>query len=355
MKPQELEKGSVVDGELPMGCRHCAEGSKMVLLVTGRCKGECWYCPLAEKKKDRSVVYADEKKVESESEIIEEALAIGATGTGITGGDPLTTEETLKYIELLKGEFGEDHHIHLYTQTTDLDHILTLERAGLDEIRFHPPVESWADIKETEYPSLLKELKDKSELSVGLEIPSVPGKKEETIHLLKELEDLVEFVNLNELEFSSTNTEELKERGYRHKSDVSSAVRESEELALELLDIDFNADLHYCSLAFKDGVQLTNRLRRRAKNTARPSDMITEEGTLLRGIIESKDAEKLCEDLKEKYDVEEGAIWYDEKNDRVVCAIDILKEICPALEEECFGVEIYPTSDELEVERWPLD
>lgn len=355
MKKKEMQKGSVYNGELPEGCRHCAEGSKMVLLVTGECEGGCWYCPLSEKKKDKYVVYADEKKIESESEIIDEARAIGATGTGITGGDPLTTDKTVEFIKLLKREFGEDHHIHLYTQTTDLDQISKLEKAGLDEIRFHPPSESWGEIEKTRYPSLLQGLRDDSELSVGIEIPSIPGKKEETIHLLKELGDVVEFVNINELEFSSTNTEKLKERGYQHKSDVSSAVSGSEDLAIELIGMDFNIDLHYCSLAFKDGVQLTNRLKRRANNTARSSDVITEEGTLLRGIIESEDPENLLEELKEKYDIEEGIIWYDERNGRVVCALDILKEICPALEEECFGIEIYPTSDELEVERWPLD
>ncbi|MBS3789995.1 MAG: radical SAM protein, partial [Candidatus Thermoplasmatota archaeon] len=301
MKLKEMEKGSVFKGELPEGCKHCARGSKMVLLVTGKCEGGCWYCPLSKKKRNKSVVYADEKRVEDKEDILNEARSIGASGTGITGGDPLATEKTFKFIRLLKEEFGEDHHIHLYTQSTDKEHILELGEAGLDEIRFHPPVRKWEKMEETSYTSLLRDLRDKTELDVGIEIPSIPGKKEETVHLFEWLSDFVEFVNINELEFSSTNTKKLQKRGYEHKSDVSSAVKGSEELARELIHMDFDVSLHYCSLAFKDGVQLTNRIKRRAENTARESDIVTEEGTLIRGVIEAENAEELYEDLREKY------------------------------------------------------
>ncbi len=352
---EEMEKDSVHKGELPEGCKHCAKGSKMVLLVTGECEGRCWYCPLSEKKKDKPVVYADEKKVSDQEEILEEAKAIDASGTGITGGDPLLTEKTLEFIELLKDEFGEEHHIHLYTQSTDLDGIIELEKARLDEIRFHPPVEKWGRIEETGFPSLLRGLREKTNLSIGLEIPSIPGKEEETVHLIEELSPLVKFVNINELEFSSTNTEQLQDRDYEHKSDVSSAVKGSEELALNLLDQNFDVDLHYCSLAFKDGVQLTNRIKRRAKNIARESDVVTEEGTLIRGLIETEDAEKVCEELREKYGMADDMIWYDERDDRVVCPLAFLEEVCSTIDGKCFGVEIYPTSDRLEVERWPLE
>ncbi|MFW6064588.1 MAG: radical SAM protein [Candidatus Natronoplasma sp.] len=355
MKLNKMEKGSAFKGKLPEGCKHCSKGSKLVLLVTGECDGGCWYCPLSEKKKDKSVVYADEKKVKDEDEILEEARAIGASGTGITGGDPLNTEKTLEFISLLKGEFGEQHHIHLYTQRTDLERIIEFERAGLDEIRFHPPVGRWDGIEDTRYPSLLRDLQEETGLSVGIEIPSIPGKKDETIHLLEQLTGLVNFVNINELEFSSTNTEQLQDRGYEHRSDISSAVKGSEELALKLLDMDFDMDLHYCSLAFKDGVQLTNRIKRRAENVARESDIVTEEGTLIRGVIETEDAERLCEEIKGKYDIEEDIIWYDERDDQVVCSLALLEDIYPMIDGKCFGVEIYPTADRLEVERWPLE
>ncbi len=353
MEITRLENDAAYVGDLPEGCKHCAEGSKMVLLVTGNCEGGCWYCPLSEKKKDRSVVYADEKKVECDEEIINEAESIDATGTGITGGDPLSTDRTLHYIRLLKEEFGDDHHIHLYTQSTDIDKIQELSKAGLDEIRFHPPVKTWDEIEKSDYKAVLQKVKEDIEIDIGIEIPSIPDRMRETVHLLKEVEGTIDFVNINELEFSSTNSEELIDRGYEHKSDVSSAVEGSQELALKLLDRDFDFSIHYCSLGFKDGVQLSNRIKRRAENVAKKSDIITEEGTLIRGVIDSDDR-KIMDDLREIYDLDKESLWYDEDKKCIICPLPLLREISQELDVDCYGVEIYPTSDSLEVERWPL-
>ena len=86
----------------------------MVLLITGRCSTGCFYCPLSLEKKGRDVLYANERKCTTDEEVLDEARMIGAEGTGITGGDPVQSiERTLHFIRLLKGEFGERHHIHL--------------------------------------------------------------------------------------------------------------------------------------------------------------------------------------------------------------------------------------------------
>ncbi len=352
-----MEKDSAYKKTLPEGCRHCAKGSKLVLFVTGKCNVDCWYCPLSEKKMGKDVVYADEKKVEKKEEILEEARSIDVSGTGITGGDPLSerAERTFEYIEMLKSEFGNDHHIHLYTQTSDLERIKRAYGSGLDEIRFHPHLKNWNRIEKTDFPALLKKIKEEMDIDTGIEIPCIPGKKEETLHLLNEVGKLVDFVNLNELEFSSTNTEALKSRGYEHKSDISSAVKGSQEMALELLEEDIETSAHYCSLAFKDGVQLTNRIKRRAKNTAKEEDVITDEGTIIRGMIETENGKKVAEELRNIFDVSEELMWYDGKKDRIECSLHLLNHIHESLDEKCYGIEIYPTSDSLEVERWPLD
>jgi len=107
--PEIIEFGSMLLGREPQGCVQCRRGAKMVLLVTGLCPFHCFYCPLSEKKKDRDVIYANERKVREESDVIEEARSISAEGTGITGGDPLfVLERTLHYIWLLKEEFGQE-------------------------------------------------------------------------------------------------------------------------------------------------------------------------------------------------------------------------------------------------------
>ncbi|MFW6305264.1 MAG: radical SAM protein [Candidatus Saliniplasma sp.] len=353
MKIKKLENDSLYTGKLPEGCKYCRRGSKMVLLVTGRCESTCWYCPLSEEKKGKVVLFANEKRTDSEEEIVEEAYSIDAEGTGITGGDPLMCINTQEYIRLLKSEFGEDHHIHLYTRSTEIDKIRSLVEAGLDEIRFHPPVEVWDEIEETDYPLLLETLKD-LDIDVGIEIPCIPEMERETIILIKSLEELVDFVNLNELEFSSTNWKQMVKRGYKKKSDVSSAVKGSQEMALKILKSDFKVPIHYCSASFKDGVQLSNRIKRRAQNTAKEGELVTEEGTLIKGIILADEPLDVLEELREFYGIPDSLIWYDSENDRIEIALAVLEEICDEIEYDCYGIEEYPTADRLEVERWPV-
>ncbi len=356
----ELENGSMVSGQLPKGCVMCERGSKMVLLVTGQCFFECFYCPLSEKKQDQQVVYADELLVKEDDDIIFEADAISAEGTGITGGDPLVNiEQTLRLIRLLKDKYGKKHHIHLYTATPEPEMIRMLAKAGLDEIRFHPPPSSWNNLARTKYPEAIKTALE-SGMDAGLEIPTLPDMKVEIIALIETAqESSVQFINLNELEFSETNWRELKARGYEIKDDISSAARGSEELALQIIkDHTGEMTIHYCSSSFKDGIQLRRRIMRRAENTATPLEMISYDGTFIKGVIECPDPEALAEAISEEYDIPLDLIRHDKEKGRVELGAWILEEIAPEIMEEhdcqCFIVEEYPTADRLEVERRPL-
>jgi len=85
----ELEGDSRIVGKRPLGCQLCAEGSKMVLFVTGLCDSSCYYCPLSQSKTGRDVVFADEMPVSDKRDILFEARAIMSRGAGISGGDPL--------------------------------------------------------------------------------------------------------------------------------------------------------------------------------------------------------------------------------------------------------------------------
>ena len=325
----------------------------MVLLITGRCQGRCWYCPLSEEKKGKSVIYADEMLTSSEEDVMEEARCIDALGTGITGGDPFLTDDTYDYISSLKGFYGSEHHIHLYTQITEMDKIRRACEMGLDEIRFHPPTELWSSIEKTEYPLVLRELRNYP-VDVGIEIPSIPSMKKETIHLLKTLGPLVDFININELEFSSTNWKELVDRGFKEKSDVSSAVSGSQEFAMELLEEDLGTSVHYCSASFKDGVQMRNRIMRRANRVVRDWEIITEDGTLVKGIILGDDPEETVKLLLEEHEVPPEKLWLNSDKWYVEVYLPILEELASMLEGRCYGIEVYPTADALEVERWPL-
>jgi pyruvate formate-lyase activating enzyme-like uncharacterized protein len=125
-------------GGIAKGCQLCVQGRKLVMFVTGLCSRPCFYCPLADTKKDLDVIFANEWKLKSEDDIdpiIKEAKLTGAKGAGITGGDPLVRlERTVKYIKLLKKKFGKKFHIHLYTMPELIteNSLMKLHKAGLD-------------------------------------------------------------------------------------------------------------------------------------------------------------------------------------------------------------------------------
>ena len=61
---------------LSPACRMCAKGSKLVLLVTGLCYSNCFYCPLSFKKFGNDRTFADEWELINEEDtkkIIQEA------------------------------------------------------------------------------------------------------------------------------------------------------------------------------------------------------------------------------------------------------------------------------------------
>ncbi len=154
----QVDESGSYSNFLTDGCLCCREGAKMVLFVTGLCQRDCFFCPLSEDRKNRDVIFANERAVYSDADVLEEARSMDAEGTGITGGEPLLElKKTVHYIRLLKEEFGKTHHIHLYTSTAPNDSYLKeLAEAGLDEIRFHPPVELWNTLADSAYAASLK-------------------------------------------------------------------------------------------------------------------------------------------------------------------------------------------------------
>jgi hypothetical protein len=350
MVMKSMEAGSAHTGRLPKGCLQCRRGSKMVLLITGRCSTGCFYCPLSLEKKGKDVLYANERRCSSDEEVLDEARMIGAEGTGITGGDPVQClDRTLHFIRLLKKELGPRHHIHLYTSSLDVDSFRRLEESGLDELRLHPNVEMWDRLEE----SGLRDFVHSTSMKVGFEVPSLPGEDERTGRLVAFAEDAgMDFVNLNELEFSEGNWDRLEERGLGIRDELSSAVRGSEEAALRRLAEERDVPVHYCSSRFKDTVQLRRRIKRRARRAARPTDVITGEGTLLKGVVEGP-IQEVIEALR-KLDVEEHLFYEDKEKKRVEVAPWVLEHIADRVPFDSFLVEEYPTADRLEVEREPL-
>ena len=136
--------------------------------------------------------------------------------------------------------------------------------------------------------------------------------------------------------------------------------------------------VHYCTATLKDKVQFYERIKRRAKNIALPTDIITREGTLKRGTVylrelkpsfgynkkmEEMPKEERQEYVKQlnsmrKYSVDqfklkENELHVDERKLRLLTSTKLVNNLklkykhlrmVPAIVEE------YPTWDQLEIE-----
>jgi len=331
---------------LSKGCRICQQGAGLVLFVTGKCERSCFYCPISGERRNQDVVFANEIPANRPEEVLEEARAIGALGTGITGGEPLLRKDlVLEYISILKREFGPDHHIHLYTGTLPSPAVLReLRDAGLDEIRFHLPPSEWScpqGLKET-----LLEAKSLG-LEAGVEIPALSPAPE----IVKAVKGADGFLNLNELEFSESNANALRGQGFVSR-ELDFGAAGSEEIAREHF-MDEGLKVHYCPSRFKDAIQLRERLKRRAERMARPFDRPTDDGTLLYGII-SGDLAIARQALR---DLEVPEEMYSQEEGRIEIAAIILEDISEDLKSAGLDlclIERYPLEGGIVVERIPL-
>ena len=359
---------SVFTKPLSPGCKMCAKGAKLVLLVTGLCPASCFYCPLSFKKSGKDRIFADEWELENEKDtnkLIKEAEYIDAKGAGITGGDPLVVwERTAKFIKLLKEEFGDSFHIHLYTSgIKNGDHVKDLVSAGLDEIRFHPLPNLWDKMQKNPIATYIKDAV-KTSIDVAIEIPSIPNMDNQMIELIHWANNNdLKWINLNELEFSEKNAENLIKRKFDVKEEISAAVAGSQETAHKVIEEIASEDLkigvHYCSSSFKDRIQLRNRILRRAGNIAKQHDVITDEGMLLKGIVLHKKMtlSKVYCFIRDQFRIDVKYIYVDNEKNRIEVASWILEKIAKELNNkgfEVYLVEEYPTADRLEVERMPL-
>jgi pyruvate formate-lyase activating enzyme-like uncharacterized protein len=316
----------------------------------------------------KDVIYADEWKLSSEEDtdiLLEEAKSIAAEGAGITGGDPLQVwNRTYQYIQLLKNEFGDLFHIHLYTSgLVNPSKIPDLHTAGLDEIRFHPPPSQWSNLQKSIVDKSISKAQETS-MDIAIEIPAIPTMETEIKQLINYANSKkIRWINLNELEFSEQNAQALIRQGYHVKNELSAAVLGSEETAMNILNEmkskNLNVGLHYCSVSFKDGIQLRNRIIRRAHHTAKPYQHVTPEGTLLFGIIEHTIDKlvKLNHELHSTHKIPDDMYLLNQELNRMEIAGWILEKLIPLLKKQgfhCFIIEEYPTADHLEIERIPL-
>jgi pyruvate formate-lyase activating enzyme-like uncharacterized protein len=147
----------------------------------------------------------------------------------------------------------------------------------VDEIRLHPPQETWAGILASPYARSLETARSLG-FSAGIEVPALPG-----LPALGEILPLVDFLNVNELEWGGINAGEMRRRGFTPEDGLHNAVKGCRRWARDLLHRE---KVRWCSSRFKDAVQLRERLKRIAARTARPFDEVTGDGTVRYGVLE---------------------------------------------------------------------
>ena len=354
---------SFAKGPLPKGCRLCVKGAKMVVFATGICGQTCFYCPLSEQKKGADRIFANEWPDPTFADMITEARLTDAQGAGITGGDPLSKlDKTIRIIQKLKQAFGKGFHIHLYTPLPLVtpSRLAKLHKAGLDEIRFHPDLackEHWQNLRYAEPFAWDR----------GIEIPVIPGMMKETKELIDRYHGSVMFINLNELEYSDTNSQQLTERGLYVKDPISYGIKESIPMGMKLIGYaikkGYRMNMHLCTAKLKDGIQLARRIKRRAKNVRKKYDHVTKYGTLIRGAVyapgilpgQKRKADgrilKMVErDIRKATDIAQGMIEPDPRNGRVLVSVAIAKRLCKTITHDIAIVEEYPTYDGFTVE-----
>jgi len=317
----------------------------MVLFVYGYCdQRDCFYCPLGENRKNVTDVYANERRVESDADVIEEAKRMSALGTSITGGEPQEAmAKTTRYLSLLKDEFGEDHHTHLYTGITGgRANMRRLSEAGLDEIRFHPPYELWGDLHGTEWEDILYVAREEG-LTPAFEIPGIRAEPE-FLDFLDE--GAADFCNVNEFEMSDGNYRRMQEEGFELQEGHMSAVEGSKDDAI-LEEMASHEKVYFCTSVFKDAAQHRNRLKRMARNIRRAFDEVTDDGTLVYGKAFAPAARFESLGVPEEF--------YTVKSNHVEVAWWLLEEMVEAGDlDRGEIVEQYPTADGTVVERTPV-
>jgi hypothetical protein len=331
-KVKRIEAGSCYR-YLTEGCRVCRQGAKLVLFVTGECMHSCYYCPISDERKGKDIIYANERLVRSTRDVVEEIELMDARGASITGGEPLMKlERVIEFIKLFK---ALDLHVHLYTSVVAKENVIgKLYECGLDEIRFHP-----INLKAKPFEEPLIASK-KLGIEAGFEIPSLKFSKE----IVEILNRHDAFLNLNELEFSSTNHSKLIEMGYEVGEFYG--AKGSDKIA-KMYAKAVNK-FHYCTASFKDGVQLRRRFIRMAFNHPEFYE-ITSDGTIRCGFIEGDGLalEKAKVLLDEYVEVEGG----------IETSISFIKKWGEHLKAEGLKVTIierYPTSKRIVVEVTPL-
>ncbi|HRZ85504.1 MAG TPA: radical SAM protein [Candidatus Paceibacterota bacterium] len=355
--------------KLPRGCQLCVLGKKSVLFISGVCSRNCWYCSLSKKRKNKDLIFCNEKEISPENkniyikDIIKEIKESNSKGIGITGGDPLLfLDRTLKIAKALKTNFNDFHiHIYLPTKLVDKNKLEKLSKY-IDEVRFHPEF-LFKSMTEEEIVKEIVKIRLASmfwkKQNIGIEMPMIPDKKQEIFDFIIKVSPFIGFVNINEFEISDTNFEKItNEYSISKDTYTISGSRQAGVWILKNLDKEIkqnktsnldNLNVHFCTANTKNQYQFKNRLN---LHKILPYGYKTKEGTViyLAIYLKNRDNKNLS---KIKKQIKSNDFYFDKKKNRIILspilAKNLLEESSNKLQIE--RVEEFPTFDSIEVER----
>ncbi len=338
------------------GCKYCVKGEKLVLFISGKCSRNCWYCSLSNKRKNKDIIWANERICSSPSDAIKEAVESNAASAGITGGDPfLYLARTIKYAKALKNKFGKDFHIHIYLPTKLLkENRLKKLSKYIDEARFHP---DWLASSSTKLDENSKIDINKIKLAslfwkkqnIGIELPMIPDKKKEILDFILKIKYFIGFVNLNEFELSETNYKLittnyiLNEGGYTVKDSIKAGIW----LLKEIKKRKIKLKVHLCTAELKNNYQFKNRLK---LHKIFPFGCKTNEGMVKYLVTEIKNKDKL-----NKLNIKDYFI--DKQKNRIILSNNSANKLLSNKNNKTkiYLVEEFPTHDRIETEKQELN
>ncbi|MCX5878514.1 MAG: radical SAM protein, partial [Deltaproteobacteria bacterium] len=169
--------------KLSPGCVLCGEGLWSCLFVNSLCNARCFYCPTEQTSRSEpitnGIVFSNPQDY---TDYLEKFRIKGAS---LSGGEPfLTFDRTLLFLRKIKGRYGSEVYLWLYTNgiAASRENLEALNAAGLDEIRF--------DLSASRYDLRRVSLAAGILHTVTVEIPAIPEDFERLKSLVSELRDM---------------------------------------------------------------------------------------------------------------------------------------------------------------------
>jgi len=240
--------------KLPYGCKLCIDGKKFQIHTTFVCNRRCGFCPVPINKTGLDVIKIDNEEVEPPfldlllDRILPEKQNM--LGAALSGGEPtLVFDRVIKIIKRLKSEYGNDFHIHLYTNGSKLtcQMVEELAAAGLDELRV-----------DSLNPAPFRILTD-SPFDVVCEVPCIPSDK--YLNVLMRLIDVlfklgIKHINLNEAEVTRENVVFFERLGLSFKDSKVLGSREAAQRIIGYCAGMSDIEVFFCTYEIANRIKI---------------------------------------------------------------------------------------------------